>query len=78
MTDGWIPVTERLPEVAGLAVLATIENKFGQRRVCVVFTGYGHTNEPFWHSNNREYDLAVWDVLAWQPLPEPYKEDKNV
>lgn len=73
----WVPVSERLPEVAGLSVLATIENKVGQRRVCEVFTGYGHTNEPFWHSNNKEYDLAVWNVLAWQPLPGTYQETKN-
>jgi len=69
----WIPVSERSPEIAGYEVLATLENKFGQRHVTVVFTGYG--SGDFWNCNHKEYDLNVWKVVAWMPLPKTYKEE---
>ena len=69
--DGWIPCSERLPEIAGHEVLATLENTVGQRRVTVIFTGYGLT--PFWHCNHKEFDLNHWKVVAWKELPAPYK-----
>ena len=68
--DGWIPCSERLPEIAGHEVLATLENVLGQRRVTIIFTGYGLS--PFWHCNHKEFDLNVWKVIAWRELPEPY------
>ena len=71
--NGWIPCSERLPDKAGYEVLATLENSFGQRRVTIIFTGYG--DESFWHCNNKEIDIEVWKVIAWQPLPELYKEN---
>ena len=71
--NGWIACSDRLPYKAGYEVLATLENSFGQRRVTIIFTGYG--DESFWHCNNKEYDLEAWKVIAWQPLPELYKEN---
>ena len=71
--NGWIACSDRLPDKAGYEVLATLENSFGQRRVTIIFTGYG--DESFWHCNNKEYDLEAWKVIAWQPLPELYKEN---
>lgn len=68
--DEWIPCSERLPEVAGYEVLATVENPYGQRRIARVFTGYG--SKPFWNCNDG-FDLSVWKVMAWMPMPEPYK-----
>ena len=73
----WIPVDERLPELAGYRCLATIENKYGQRKVADVFTNYGmYGVSPFWLSNAKEIDLSVWKVIAWQPLPNPYVKEK--
>ena len=68
----WIPCSERLPEAAGREVLATLENKYGQRRCAIVFQGYGDNR---WHCNHKEYNLDYWKATAWQPVPEPYKED---
>lgn len=73
----WIPIEERLPELAGYRCLATIENKYGQRKVADVFTNYGmYGVSPFWLSNAKEIDLSVWKVIAWQPLPNPYIKEK--
>ena len=68
---GWIPCSERLPDKAGYEVIATLENGYGQRRVTIIFTGYGDSQ---WHCNHKEFDLDVWKVIAWKPLPEPFKE----
>jgi len=64
----WIPVSERLPEEDGAYVVSVIRNRpirfpdWETRDVyeCVY-------SEAGWHTAN--------DVVAWMPLPEPYKED---
>lgn len=74
----WIPIEERLPKLAGYPCLATIENKYGKRKVADVFTNYGmYGVSPFWLSNAKEIDLSVWKVIAWQPLPKPYEVEEN-
>ena len=71
--NGWIPCGERLPDAAGCEVLATLENKDGQRRCEIVFMGYGDSR---WHCNHKEIDLNFWKVIAWMPLPKSYKESE--
>lgn len=70
----WIPVSERLPNNCGLGVLLTIENKFQQRKVIQGFTGYMEKGKLEFHTNDKTTNLEIWKVIAWQPLPEPYKE----
>lgn len=71
----WIPVKEIMPVFAGYAVLATLENVYGQRRVEKIFTGYGYGKQ--WHCNNKCIDMEKWNVIAWQELPETYIGDKK-
>ena len=75
LTNGWIPVSERLPK----------EGRY------LVTTAYGEVKESefdlkkWWQIDNSTISLE-WEeepikVVAWQPLPEPYKElatDNNV
>ena len=65
MNDGWIPAEERLPEV-GDYVLGT--NKYGE--VLVYHYGWNspHTRKMFFHLCG-----AAVDIIAWRPLPEPYR-----
>ena len=61
---GWIPVTERLPDKAGNYLV----------------TRQGYTWVANWFNNTwwgieKKYRWA--DVEAWQPLPEPVKEEKD-
>ena len=72
--SGWIPCSERMPDIAGCKVLATLENKYGQRRCEIVFMGYGDFK---WHCNHKEFNLNNWKVIAWMPLPEPHKESEG-
>ena len=77
LNGGWIPVSERLPNNCGLGVLLTIENKFQQRKVIQGFTGYMEKGKLEFHTNDKTTNLEIWKVIAWQPLPKPYKEVEN-
>ena len=65
MTGGWIPVEDRLPEV-GEYVLGT--NQYDE--VLVYHYGWNspHTRKMFFHLCG-----AAADIIAWRPLPEPYR-----
>jgi len=71
LTNGWIPVSERLPE----------EGRY------LVTTVYGEVKESefdlkkWWQIDNSTISLE-WEeepikVVAWQPLPEPYTDTTN-
>lgn len=61
----WIPCSERLPE-GGRVVLVT--EKGGFIRHCE-YANYC----DFQEFQTVEEGLTVHDVIAWMPLPEPYK-----
>ena len=61
--QGWIPCSERLPE-KGELVLVTVWND-----VTIAWRNiYGG-----WDSAEDMYEKG--DVIAWMPLPNPYRED---
>lgn len=76
-SNGWIPVSERLPEEDG-RYLVTF--KYGIK-VCMV--GYGSCKRTVlgypighgWYSLEEAQYYAEDSIIAWMPLPEPYKED---
>jgi len=67
LTNGWIPVSERLPEPNNHVLTCT---KFGEIAIeyyCNYLEGF--TDKTFPNGNDISYT-----VIAWRPLPEPYKE----
>ena len=64
--DGWIPVEERLPEDYSM-MLVTCKTKSGSKNVNGAWYGEG-----FWHGSG-----SMSRVIAWQPLPEPYRPEKG-
>lgn len=63
--NGWIPCKERLPETfepIAKAYLTTNEDG-------MIGVSYYH------HGWSNGYE-SVFDVIAWQPLPEPYEEEQ--
>lgn len=65
----WIPCSERLPEEAG-TYLCTCVN--AERWIVTLIK---------WQPRMRSWNLtgarAYWKVVAWKPLPEPYKEGEQ-
>lgn len=66
----WIPVTERLPEEDS-DILVTYVEKDEKR---IVPVNYGHGT---WFDCIFDMALNPVGVLAWMPLPEPYKEEED-
>lgn len=64
--DDWISVLERMPEEKEVIV----QDKDGEMLI-----GYVHYSEEMeWYECESE-SMYLTNVIAWQPLPEPYKEE---
>ena len=62
--DGWIPVEERLPEDKQQVLVTNWD-------YCVVLARYDENEKRFIDIRNG---LVLPLILAWMPLPKPYKE----
>lgn len=67
--NGWIPVSERLPETSGIYQVTCAEGKIL------------HSTYMKFQNKLKRWDLtgarSYWRVTAWMPLPKPYKEGKK-
>lgn len=67
--NGWIPVSERLPEASGTYQVTCMDGRI-----------YRSTYAKF-QSKLKRWELtgarSYWKVTAWMPLPEPYKEGRS-
>ena len=73
MNDGWIPVERELPKTNGTYnVTRYIDGHF------ISDSAY-FDGQNTWHSDNRVNHARPYlaDVIAWQPLPEPYRPEKE-
>lgn len=70
--DGWISCSERLPEKSG-KYLVTQEvyniNSYN-RKLLATEVDYVEFNT----TDNKWYRANFYNVVAWQPLPKPYRE----
>lgn len=66
-SNNWIPVSERLPEASGTYQVTCMDGII-----------YRSTYAKF-QCKLKRWELtgarSYWKVIAWMPLPEPYKED---
>lgn len=83
--NGWIPVSKGLPEDEK-ECLVTLEKVYGAPETLFGFANYLKFGDAgYW--NEKKYGYLEWDkysdghggtkmykVIAWKPLPEPYKE----
>ena len=79
MNDGWIPVEDRLPEENGDDGEFIVTDKDGR-----IWSGiyYGITEETDEYPCFHKWDEEMWhcykpDVIAWRPLPEPYRPESK-
>ena len=66
--DGWIPCSERLPEDDSICIV-TVEYPNNET---VVDYGWFDRKNVCWFVGMQEFITS--NILAWQPLPEPFKE----
>lgn len=62
----WIPVSERLPEIYKEVIVTDIETSDTYQSQ---YLGNG-----YWECDNGTFKNRI---IAWMPLPEPYKENDN-
>lgn len=75
MDNKWIPVTERLPE-DGINVLVWFEYfRYGDYNRLFRKIGISYTYKGEWSGFvNGQSGWKQLKIIAWMPLPEPYKE----
>lgn len=73
----WIPVSERLPNTNGVYnVTRKISDGFECRNIsdACYYDGINTWHDDTRVNHGRRY---LTDVIAWMPLPEPYKENRS-
>lgn len=72
MNDGWIPIEEPPKTNGTYNVTRHIEEHF------ISDTAY-FDGQNTWHNDNRVNHSRSYltDVIAWHPLPEPYRPEKG-
>lgn len=79
----WIPVSERLPEKSGRYFVTRGLNACGAMWNRTYIVNYSDlmglkSEKIWWVGNVGKSDFErIDDVIAWQPLPEPYKKGAN-
>lgn len=68
----WIPCSERLPEENKKEYLVFLYGVSSKNGWCQVLN-----YEDGWNCSNGDKSNEIKDVVAWMPLPEPYKERED-
>lgn len=79
----WIPVSERLPEANGRYLATRGLNACGAMWNRVYLINYSDlmglkSERIWWNGNVGKSDFErIDDVIAWMPIPKPYKEEDD-
>ena len=82
LNDGWISVEESLPE-DDVDVLITYTDINNEQYTDIAITAYGYAylggnklDFKEWRSS-FEYFRSNYKVIAWRPMPEPYRPERS-
>ena len=80
MTDlKWIPCSERLPESSGVYIVSRWFSDGCESKILTSACYFDGTNT--WHNDigiNHSRDYVNEKIVAWMPLPEPYKAEEVI
>ena len=71
--DGWIPVKEALPEEP--KENPVFDDKPSE--LYLVDMGGSYPLRAFWNGKQFTDGWSVLNVIAWRPLPEPYRPERS-
>ena len=73
----WIPVSERLPESCGMYIVTRKIYDCPDTEPIIMSDESWFDGQNTWHNDNRINHKRGYlsDVIAWMPLPEPYKQE---
>ena len=93
MNDGWIPVEERLPDeyeegtdIYDKNTLAVMDTEYHMVSNLVNVTVYDTESEKYFVGDDCTFDgewcnfglvTGNYEVIAWRPLPEPYRPERQ-
>ena len=70
--SGWIPCSERMPEERGVYIVTEKVYSINDRK----HTGcFNLMTEQVEFSNGKWIRASFYEVIAWMPLPEPFKAE---
>ena len=69
--NGWIPCSEKLPDVRQDVLVTVKYTGFMGMHGYWIKTGHMEAENDWWG------DCAGGEVIAWQPLPEPFQKGDN-
>lgn len=74
ITDGWIPCGERLPSERQDVYVTVLWDDYGD-----YITAYGMRTQFGWnlYSNAEGELIKGYTVVAWMPLPTPYRKENE-
>ena len=91
MATNWIPCTEQLPELRTRVLTTAVRNRAHypkdtepERQIIAMRLEVLTPGEWYWAHASEMYShdgigsmlaLAGWKIIAWQPLPEAFKEE---
>ena len=70
-TNGWIPCSEKLPELRQNVLVTVKYTGFMGMHGYWIKTGHMEAENDWWG------DCAGGEVIAWKPLPKPFQKGDN-
>ena len=74
----WITVSERLPEESQYVLMTVRRMNERDNHIPFITTGYISWNQSaWWCAHDGDCKSNNIEVLAWMPLPDPYKAESE-
>jgi len=74
----WISVEERLPKQDEMVLITIIRKDERYNKIPFISIGYiSWNNTVWWCAHDGDCKSANVEVLAWMPLPEPYRAERR-